>query len=65
MAVVGKRQGPGDFVKVDCAVCDHTALLAPAFLFRLGVAPCDKVLDLRDSRSLPRGGAAVVSRRVV
>jgi hypothetical protein len=27
---------PGDFVKV---TCDHTALLAPAFLFRLGLEP--------------------------
>jgi hypothetical protein len=39
--------GPGDFVKVDCSVCDHTALLAPAFLFRLGLEPRDKVLDLK------------------
>ncbi len=27
--------GPGDFVKVDCGACDHTALLAPTFLLRL------------------------------
>jgi hypothetical protein len=27
--------GPGDFVKVDCGVCQHTALVAPAFLSRL------------------------------
>src|SRR5947208_475449 len=39
--------GPGDFVKVDCTMCDHTALLAPVFLFRLGLEPRDKVLDLR------------------
>jgi hypothetical protein len=39
--------GPDDFVKVDCSVCDRTALLAPAFLFRVGLEPRDKVLDLR------------------
>jgi hypothetical protein len=38
--------GPGDFVKVDCAACRHTALLAPAFLDRLGLRPRTKVLDL-------------------
>jgi len=31
--------GPGDFVKVDCAACPHTALLAPAFMDRLGLSP--------------------------
>ena len=36
--------GPGDFVKVDCAACSHTALLAPAFLNRLGLNPRNKVL---------------------
>jgi hypothetical protein len=40
--------GPGDFVKVDCAACEHTALLAPAFLSRLGLSPRNKVLDLKD-----------------
>jgi hypothetical protein len=39
--------GPGDFAKVDCSVCDHIALLAPAFLFRLGLEPRHKVLDLK------------------
>jgi hypothetical protein len=34
--------GSGDFVKVDCAGCSHTALLAPAFLDRLGLRPRDK-----------------------
>jgi len=29
--------GPGDFVKVDCGACGHTALLAPAFLSGLGL----------------------------
>jgi hypothetical protein len=28
--------GPGDFVKIDCAACSHTALLTSAFLARLG-----------------------------
>ena len=40
--------GPGDFVKVDCAGCSHTALLAPGFLDRLGLSPRNKVLDLKD-----------------
>ena len=44
--------GPGDFVKVDCAACEHTGLLAPAFLSRLGLSPQDKVLDLQ-SREVP------------
>jgi hypothetical protein len=30
---------PGDFVKIDCGACGHTALLAPAFLSRLGLSP--------------------------
>jgi hypothetical protein len=55
--------GPGDFVKVDCA-CGHTALLAPAFLNRLGLSPRDKVLDLKDRvrcRCCGERGRAVVS----
>jgi len=28
--------GLGDFVKLDCAACGHTALLTPSFLTRLG-----------------------------
>jgi ribosomal protein S27E len=53
--------GPGDFVKVDCGACGHTALLvreadrlalraklAPAFLSRTGLRPRIKVLDLKD-----------------
>jgi hypothetical protein len=39
--------GPGDIVKVDCAACGNTALLAPAFLHRLGLYRRDKVPDLR------------------
>ena len=39
--------GSGDFVKVDCSICDHTALLTRAFLFRLGLEPRDRVLDLK------------------
>lgn len=40
--------GPGDFVKVDCGACSHTALLTPAFLHKLGLEARDKVLDLKD-----------------
>jgi hypothetical protein len=40
--------GSGDFVKVDCAACGHTALLTPAFLSRLGLSPLRRVLDLQD-----------------
>jgi hypothetical protein len=40
--------GLGDFVKVDCAGCSHTALFSIASLTRLGVSPQDKVLDLQD-----------------
>jgi hypothetical protein len=54
----------GDFVKVDCAACSHTALLAPAFLAQLGLEPRQRVLDLKD-RVQCRGcgvrGRAVVS----
>jgi hypothetical protein len=39
--------GPGDFVKVDCAACPHTALLSTAFLSRLGLNPQHKVRDLK------------------
>ncbi len=56
--------GPGDFVKVDCAACSHTALLAPAFLSRLGLSPRRKVLDLKDRvrcRGCDARGRAVVS----
>jgi ribosomal protein S27E len=69
--------GPGDFVKVDCAACRHTALLvreadrlalraklAPAFLSRVGLRPRTKVLDLKDRvrcRGCGARGRAVVS----
>ena len=56
--------GTGDFVKIDCAECPHTALLTPAFLARLGLEPRHRVLDLKD-RVRCRGcgvrGRAVVS----
>jgi hypothetical protein len=56
--------GPGDFMKVDCAACSHTALFSPAFLARLHLEPRDKILDLKD-RVRCRGcgvrGRAVVS----
>jgi hypothetical protein len=38
--------GRSDFVKVDCAACDHVALLTPATLLKLGLSPAAKVLDL-------------------
>jgi hypothetical protein len=72
-----KDLGPGDFVKVDCAACRHTALLvreadrlalraklAPAFVDRLGLSPRHKVLDLNDHvqcRGCGVRGRAVVS----
>jgi hypothetical protein len=54
--------GPGDFVKVDCAACSHTALLAPAFLARLRLEPRHRVLDLKDR---VRRGCGVRGRAVV
>jgi hypothetical protein len=56
--------GPGDFVRVDCAGCEHTALLAPAFLDRLDLRPRTKVLDLNDRmgcRGCGAQGRSVVS----
>jgi hypothetical protein len=47
--------GPGDFVKVDCGVCDHTALLSAEFLSRLGVGMDTRVLDLALRRLRCRG----------
>jgi hypothetical protein len=55
---------PGDFVKVDCVGCSHTALLAAAFLARLGLNPHYRVLDLKDHvrcRACNARGRAVVS----
>ena len=56
--------GPGDFLKVDCAACSHTAVLSTAFLSRLRLSPQDKVLDLKDRvrcRACGARGRAVVS----
>jgi ribosomal protein S27E len=56
--------GPGDFVKIDCAACSHTALLSTTFLSRLGLSPRDKVLDLKERvrcRGCGARGRAVVS----
>ena len=56
--------GRGDFVKVDCAACQHVALLAPEFLVRLGLSPQTKVLDLKERvrcRGCGKKGRAVVS----
>jgi hypothetical protein len=55
--------GPDDFVKVDCAACSHTALLAPAFFSPLGLSPRSKVLDRKDRvrcRACGARGRAVV-----
>jgi hypothetical protein len=55
---------PGDFLRVDCGACSHTALLTPAFLDRLGLSPHRKVLDLADRvrcRACGARGRAVVS----
>jgi hypothetical protein len=49
--------GPGDFVKVDCAACSHTAVLSTAFLSRLRLSPRNKVLDLKGAGQVL--GAAV------
>jgi hypothetical protein len=56
--------GPGDFVKVDCAACSHTALLTREFLNGLGLSPSRKVLDLQARVRRPgcgERGRAVVS----
>jgi hypothetical protein len=56
--------GPGDFVKMDCGACQHTALLTPALLSRLGLDPRSKVLDLPNRvrcRGCGAQGQAVVS----
>ena len=55
--------GPGEFMKVDCAACQHVALLTPEALLRVGLSPAAKVLDLK-TRLRCRGcgrGRAVVS----
>jgi ribosomal protein S27E len=56
--------GQSDFVKLDCAACHHTPLLAPEFLLRLGLSPQTKVLDLKERvrcRGCGKRGRAVVS----
>jgi hypothetical protein len=56
--------GQGDFVKVDCAACQHVALLKPEVLLRVGLSPTAKVLDLKGRlrcRGCGRKGRAVVS----
>jgi hypothetical protein len=56
--------GPGDFVKVDCAACNHVALLTPEALLSSGLTPVAKVLDLKARlrcRGCGRKGRAVVS----
>jgi ribosomal protein S27E len=54
----------GDFVKVDCAACQHIAVLTPEALLRVGLSPAAKVLDLKGRlrcRGCGRKGRAVVS----
>ena len=54
----------GDFVKVDCAACDHVALLTPEALRKAGLSPAAKVLDLKGRlrcRGCGMKGLAVVS----
>ena len=54
----------GDFVEVDCAACQHVALLTPAALRRVGLPSGTKVLDLKDRprcRGCGRRGRVVVS----
>jgi hypothetical protein len=41
----------GDFVKVDCAVCHHVALLTPEVLLRGGLSPTAK--GARSQRPAP------------
>ena len=56
--------GRGDVVQVDCAACQHVALLTPDFLLRLGLSPAAKVLDLKGRvrcRGCGARGRAVVS----
>ena len=59
--------GPGSFVKLDCSVCGHTALLTAAFLTGLGLKPRHRVLDLKDRVRCRgcgvRGRAAVSIKR--
>jgi hypothetical protein len=59
----GRGFGPGDFLKIDCAGCSHTALLVPAFLNRLGLGSRDKVLDLKNR--VPCRGCGARDRAVV
>jgi hypothetical protein len=56
--------GPGDFVKVDCAACQHVALLTAEALLKGGLSPAAKILDLKGRlrcRGCRRKGRAVVS----
>jgi hypothetical protein len=56
--------GRGDFVKVDCAACRHVALLTPEALLGRGLAPGEKVLDLKSRlrcRGCGRKGRAAVA----
>ena len=52
--------GRGDFVKVDCAPCQHVALLAPKFLMGLGLSPRAKLLDPSVYQSCSAGDGATL-----
>jgi hypothetical protein len=56
--------GPGDFVKIDCSACGHSALLSTAFLSRLGLNAQNRVVDLKNRvkcRGCGARGRAVIS----
>ena len=66
MALVSPVHRSLNVPKVDCAACDHVALLTPDFLLRLGLSPQAKVLDLKlrvRCRGCGARGRAVVSMR--
>jgi hypothetical protein len=46
--------GLGDFLKVDCAACQHVALLTPEVLLGAGLRPSAKVLDVKRRPAVPR-----------
>jgi hypothetical protein len=69
----------GDFVKLDCTICAHVALLTRERLLKAGLPPPTKVLDLKGraavlrvreegravSGGTPRGAGRAVSRASV
>jgi hypothetical protein len=58
--------GIGDFVRVSCRICDHTALLTAAFLLRLGWPAHQNILELKPNmqcRACGVRGRAIVGIR--